>query len=88
MNDPRVQAMFKRSRHNDLSIFIISQECYELQKGTIRANGNICHIFQPNSFRDVQNLYQDKTSMDMTLTEFKYLLVPVGMKNINILPLI
>ena len=24
MNDPRVQAMFKRSRHNNLSIFIIS----------------------------------------------------------------
>ena len=26
MNDPRVQAMFKRSRHNKLSIFIISQD--------------------------------------------------------------
>ena len=26
MNDPRVQAMFKRSRHNNLSIFIISQD--------------------------------------------------------------
>ena len=30
MNDPRVQAMFKRSRHNNLSIFIISQANYEL----------------------------------------------------------
>ena len=28
MNDPRVQAMFKRPRHNDLSIFIISQDYY------------------------------------------------------------
>ena len=26
MNDPRVQAVFKRSRHNNLSIFIISQD--------------------------------------------------------------
>ena len=26
MDDPRVQAMFKRSRHNNLSIFIISQD--------------------------------------------------------------
>ena len=25
MNDPRVQAMFKRSRHNNLSLIIISQ---------------------------------------------------------------
>ena len=30
--DPRVQAMFKRSRHNNLSIFIISQDYYELSK--------------------------------------------------------
>ena len=73
MDDPRVQAMFKRSRHNNLSIFIISQDYYELSKRTIRCNGNIYHIFKPNSFRDVLNLYQDKASMDMTLNEFKYL---------------
>ena len=32
MDDPRVQAMFKRSRPNDLSMFIISQDYYELSK--------------------------------------------------------
>ena len=67
MDDPRVQAMFKRSRHNNLSIFIISQDYYELRKKTIRCNGNSYHIFKANNFRDVQNLYQDKASMDMTL---------------------
>ena len=67
MNDSRVQAMFKRSRHNILSIFIISQDYYKLPKKTIRANGNIYHIFKPNNFRDVINLYQDKSSMDRTL---------------------
>ena len=45
MDNPRVQAMFKRSRHNNLSIFIISQDYYELSKKTIRCNGNIFHIF-------------------------------------------
>ena len=73
MNDPRVQAMFKRSRHNNLSIFIISQDYYELPKRTIRANGNIYHIFKPNYFRDVQNVFQDEASMNMTVNEFKYL---------------
>ena len=73
MNDPRVQAMFKRSRHNKLSIFIISQDYYELPKKTTRGNGIIFHIFKPNNFRDVQNLYQEKGSVDMTLDEFKYL---------------
>ena len=69
MNDPRVQAMFKRSRHTNISIFIINQNYYELPKRTIRANGNVFHIFKPNNFRDVQNLYQDKASMDMTLPD-------------------
>ena len=72
-NDPRVQAMFKRSRHNNLFLFIISQDYYELPKRTIRANGNIYHIFKPNNFRDVENLYQDKASMNMNLNEFEYL---------------
>ena len=73
MNDRRVQAMFKRSRHNNLFIFIKDQDYYELFKKTIRANGNIYHIFKPNNFLDVRNIYQDKASMDMTLDEFKYL---------------
>ena len=73
MDDSRVQAMFKRSRHNNLSIFIISQDYYELSKKTIRCNGNIFHIFKPTNFRDVLNLFQDKSSMDMTLNEFKLL---------------
>ena len=49
MNDPRLQAMFKRSRHNRLSIFINSQDYYELPERTIRANGNFYHIFKPNN---------------------------------------
>ena len=60
MDDPRVQAMFKRSRHNNLSTFILSQDYSELSKRTIRCNGNIFHIFKPNNFRDVLNLCQGK----------------------------
>ena len=73
MNDPGVQAMFKRPRHNNLSIFIISQDYYELPKKTIRANGIIYHKFKPNNFLDVRNIYQDKASTDMSLNEFKLL---------------
>ena len=81
MNDPRVQAMFKRSRHYNLSIFLISQDYYELPKKTIRTNGNIYHIFKPNNFSDVRNIYQDKASLDMTLNEFKYLTSTCWNKN-------
>ena len=65
--------MFKRSRHNKLSIFISKQDYYELPKRTIRANGKIYHILKPNTFRDVLNIYQAKSSMDMTLNEFNSL---------------
>ena len=58
MNDLRVQAMFKRSRHNILTIFKMSQDYYELPKRTIRASGKIYHIFKPNNFRDVQKFYK------------------------------
>ena len=73
MIDPRVQAMFKRSGHKNLSIFIIVQEYYELPKRTIRAYGNIYHIFKPNNFRDILKLYQEKSFMNITLNEIKLL---------------
>ena len=59
--DPRVQAMFKRCRHNNLSFSFSSQDYYELQKTTIRTNGNTYEIFKPNNFRGLQKLHQDKT---------------------------
>ena len=73
MNDIRAQAIFKRSRQNNISFLIISQDYNELHIRTVRAIGNIYHIFQPNNFRDVQNLCQDKASKDMTLNEFNYI---------------
>ena len=54
-------------------LFLISQDYYQLIEKTIRCNGIIYHIIKPNNFRDVQNLYQDKASMDMTLNKFKLL---------------
>ena len=65
--------MFKRSRHYNMSIFIISEKNYEVPKRNILANGDIHHIFQPKIFRDVQNLDQEESSMDMTLNEDKLL---------------
>ena len=81
MNNPRVQAVFKRSRHKILSVFIISQDYYELQKRTIRAIGNIYHIFRTKKFKVVQNLNQDKASMDKSLHKFKYLISTCWNKN-------
>ena len=65
--------MFKLSRQNNLFIFIISYDYYELPNGTIKANGKIYQIVKPNIFGDVQILYRDKASMDTTLNGFRLL---------------
>ena len=72
-NNPRFRALFKCSRHNNISIFTISQEENELPNLTIRGKGNIYHTIQPNTFRDDQNLDHGRTSIDTTLNEFKFL---------------
>ena len=46
INNDKIQVMFKRGRHYNLSILLISQDYYELPKRTTRANGNIYHIFK------------------------------------------
>ena len=46
-----------------------SVKTFESSRKTVRANGNVYHIFKPKSFRAVQNLYQDKASIDMTPNE-------------------
>ena len=74
MNVQRVQALFEHSRHNNLSIFIIGQENYDLPRRTTRANANIYHIFEPNNFRDFQNLFLDKASIDIKIIEFTFLI--------------
>ena len=71
MNDPRVQAMFKRSRQKNLSIFIISQDHYELPNELSAPTA--ISIFKPNNFRDVLCIYEDKSSMDKTLNAFELL---------------
>ena len=65
--------MFKRGRHNNSSVFIKSQDYYELPKRIIRANGIIYHVFKSIKYRVVQNLHQYIASMDMTLNEFELL---------------
>ena len=73
MKKMNVQAMCTRIRHKKLSLFIFSLDYCELPKRTIRANGNIYHIFKANNFRDLQKIYQEKASLDMTPNEFKFL---------------
>ena len=75
----------------DIETYLFSywnQKNSELAKRNIRANGNIYHIFKPNKLRDVQNFFQDKTSMDMSIDEVPFLIFTCWVKKSNFLTLI
>ena len=57
-----IRAMFQQVWRNNLSIFTISQDYYELPKRTNRSTGSIYHNFKRNIYRDVQNLYHENHS--------------------------
>ena len=44
-NDPAVQSMFKRSKHGNISVFIIGHKNYELLKRIFRPSCIIDHFF-------------------------------------------
>ena len=71
LQDPRVQMLFKRGRHNNPSIFVISHGFYELPKDTIRENSSIIHHFITNNFANVERIHRQLSSTDMLIKEFK-----------------
>ena len=85
MNDRKGQNMFERCRQKNTCNFMISQDYYQLPKKRFRANCIINHVFKPTNFRDVQNLHQDKSSIDVSFIEIKIFFSTshVEMTNIN-----
>ena len=71
LQDPRVQMLIKRGRHNNLSTFVISHGFYELPKDTIRENSSIIHHFITKNFANVECIHRQLASTDMVKKEFK-----------------
>ena len=71
LQGPCVQMLFKRGRHNNLSIFVISHGSYELLKDTIRENSSIIHHFITNNFANVDCIRRQLASTDMLIKELK-----------------
>ena len=69
--DTRKQHVFKWSRNKNKSDFVISHDYFECPRTSNWANAKLYHTVKPSNLRYVQNLYQSKASMDMTLNEFK-----------------
>ena len=71
INDKKVQMLFKRGRHNNISAFVISHGIYELPKDTIRENSNIIQLFATNTYCNVECIHRQLCSTDLKIYEFK-----------------
>ena len=83
LNDKKVQMLFKRGRHNNISVFVISHGFYELPKDTIRENLNIIHHFITNIYCNVECIHRQLCSTDMLIKEFKKFCYEVWLKDYN-----
>ena len=73
LNDERVQMLFKRGRHNNLSLFVVSHGFNELPKDIIRENFSIIYHFTTNNYANIECIHRQLASTDMVMKEFKHI---------------
>ena len=61
-----------RGRHSNVDCFYLSQNYFKLPRQTIRENANFICLF-PQDTKNLNPIYQDHVSMDMSYDEFKKL---------------
>lgn len=66
----KVEDFYTRGRHNNCNSIYISQNYYKLPRQTIRTNVNVLILFH-QSKKDLQHIYDDYISKDMSWEEFK-----------------
>ena len=83
LNDERVQILFERRRHDNLSVFVITHGFYELPKDTTRENSTIIYLFMTISFANVEFIHRQLTSTDMVIKELKHFVNIVWSEDFN-----
>jgi hypothetical protein len=69
-NQSKAEDFYTRGRHNNISSIYISQNYYKLPRQTIRSNANVLILFSLPK-KDLQHIYDDIVSRDMSWTEFQ-----------------
>lgn len=69
-NQETQKAYFTRGRHSNTSVFYLSQSYFALDRKSIRLNSNLLILFRLDE-RDVQSLWHDRISRDMSIHSFK-----------------
>ena len=64
------ESYYSRGRHNNCDTLYISQNYFRLPRQTIRENANIIILF-PQDAKNLNHIYADHCSSDMSIKEFK-----------------
>ena len=65
--------LYKRGGHKSISVFVMRNGFYEIQKDTIRENSSIIYHFITNNFSNIECIPRQLASTDMKIKEFKVL---------------
>jgi hypothetical protein len=63
---------YVRGRHSNVDSFYLAQNYFRLPRQTIRENSNFLCLFKQDN-KNINHIYQDHVSNDMTIKEFKEL---------------
>jgi hypothetical protein len=68
----KCEAYYIRGRHSNVDCFYLAQNYFKLPRQTIRENANFICLF-PQDRKNIDHIYNDHASTDMTKDEFKKL---------------
>lgn len=68
----KIEDYYTRGRHSNVDCFYLSQNYFMLPRRTIRENANLFLIF-PQDLKNVNHIFNDHVSGDMSKEEFKRL---------------
>ena len=68
----KCETYYIRGRHSNVDCFYLAQSYFKLPRQTIRENANFICLF-PQDFKNIDHIYNDYVSTDMSKKEFKYL---------------
>ena len=68
----KCETYYIRGRHSNVDCFYLAQNYFKLPRQTIRENANFICLF-PQDFENIDHIYNDYVSTDMSKKEFKYL---------------
>ena len=71
MTGPQSKAedYYTRGRHNNVTVFYISQSYFRLPRQTIRENSNFLILF-PQDEKNLRHIYEDRCSSDSTALNY------------------